>query len=105
VTLGDRCEVTPGQRRGVVAWIGQVEYDNTDTSHTDAVNMPGHWVGIVFDEPVGRSDGTVQGRRYFETPGSQYGGMVRGKNVTPGDFPVRDCWDESDDDDDSDGEL
>jgi tubulin-folding cofactor B len=104
VTLGDRCEVTPGQRRGVVAWIGQLDTDTSNSATDNAgINMPGHWVGVVFDEPVGRSDGTVQGRRYFDTPGPQYGGMVRGKNVTPGDFPVRDCWDESDDD--SDGEL
>jgi tubulin-folding cofactor B len=95
LTLGARCEVTPGQRRGVVAWIGQIDVDV----------MPGCWVGIVFDEPVGRSDGTVQGRRYFDTPGPGYGGVVRGKNVTPGDFPVRDCWDEDSDEDDSDDEL
>ncbi len=62
--------------------------------------MPGYWVGIVFDEPVGRSDGMVQGRRDFDTHGPWYGGVVRGKNVTEGDFSVRDCLEE-----DSDEEL
>jgi tubulin-folding cofactor B len=96
VTLGARCQVDPGQRRGVVAWMGQVNDDLGDQVNS---NMPGYWVGVVFDEPVGRSDGTVQGRRYFETPGPLYGGMVRGRNITTGDFPERNCWEDSDEDD------
>jgi len=55
-----RCEVQPGGRRGTVKYIGQVpELD-------DASAGGGFWVGILFDEPVGKSDGSVAGKRYFE---------------------------------------
>lgn len=59
----------------------------------------GYWVGVRFDEPVatGRGDGTVQGRRFFEC-NKGFGGFVRGRNVTVGDFPER-PFDEDDDDD------
>ncbi len=56
----------------------------------------GHWVGVEYDEPVGKNDGAVKGRRYFQTrPG--YGGMVRPANVSVGDFPPADI--EFDDED------
>lgn len=83
-----RCEVQPGGRRGRVAFVG------------DVPEFIGWWVGIVFDEPVGKTDGyTPKGIRYFEAmPG--YGGFVRGKNCKIGEFPERDIMD-----DDSDDEL
>ena len=62
----------------------------------------GYWVGVRFDEPVGRGDGCVRGRRLFEC-GKGFGGFVRGKNVTVGDFPER-PFDEDEDDDDDDDE-
>ena len=58
----------------------------------------GHWAGVKFDEPVGRSSGEVNGVTHFEAaPG--FGGFVRGKNVECGDFPERDLLDEDDDED------
>jgi len=44
------------------------------------------WVGVCYDEPYGKHDGTVQGRRYFECQ-SPYGAFVRPKNVECGDYP------------------
>ena len=41
---------------GEVAFIGD-----------DLPDMPaGRWVGVVYDEPVGKNDGTVKGRRLFK---------------------------------------
>ena len=49
----------------------------------------GFWVGVEFDEPVGKNDGCVKGKRYF-TCIQGYGGMARPNNVTIGDFPAED---------------
>ncbi|KAL4452171.1 hypothetical protein ABPG75_007833 [Micractinium tetrahymenae] len=74
VEVGARCEVEGG-RRGVVQYVGRVE------------SLPlGWWVGVQYDEPVGKNDGSVKGRRYFECP-QNYGGFVRPNLVCTGDFP------------------
>lgn len=46
----------------------------------------GYWIGIEFDEPVGKNDGSVKGSRYF-TCTEGFGSFVRPTNVTVGDFP------------------
>jgi len=92
IEAGQRCEVQPGARRGVVMFVGEVE----------GLRGGGAWVGVKFDEPVGKSDGTVKGTRIFECP-PNHGCFARGKNVTVGDFPEEDLF--ADDDDDSEGEL
>lgn len=46
VKVGDRCEVDPGAKRGVVKYVGQA-----------ASIAPGFWVGIQYDEPLGKHDG------------------------------------------------
>jgi tubulin-folding cofactor B len=103
VHVGQRCQVEPGQRRGQVEYVGPV-------AELDA-NPRSMWVGVVFDEPVGKTDGAVatgtdgEKRRYFQAPGPNYGGFVRGKNVQVGDFPERDIMDELDSSDDEDDEL
>ena len=72
-----RCEVTvPGQarRRGVIKFIGQTTF------------KPGWWIGIHYDEPVGKNDGSVEGKRYFTCP-AKFGAFVKPAHVTMGDFP------------------
>jgi tubulin-folding cofactor B len=97
IQIGQRCQVHPGSRRGVVSYVGLVP------------ELPGggYWVGVTFDEPVGKTDGSVpcsngkKDKRYF-TAMPQYGSFIRGKNVEVGDFPERDIMDEVDDDSDDD---
>lgn len=91
IEVGMRCEVSPGSRRGSIAFTGEVP----------ELGSGGFWVGVVFDEPVGKTDGMVKGgKRYFDAPGTKYGGFVRGKNLQVGDFPERDIMDELEDSDD-----
>lgn len=91
VAVDMRCEVQPGGRRGRVAFVGVVP----------EFGGGGHWVGVAFDEPVGKADGSARGARYFEA-GPGFGGFVRGKNVSVGDYPERDIMDELDSDDSED---
>ena len=75
---GSRCSVDPGDRRGEVKFVGRVE------------GLPlGFWVGVAYDEPLGKNDGSHKGKKYFEAePG--YGGFVRPDKVKVGDYPVID---------------
>lgn len=77
LTVGSRCEVEGG-RRGVVQFVGKCE------------GLPlGYWAGVQYDEPVGKNDGSVKGKRYFECPPG-YGAFVRPNLVKCGDFPAFD---------------
>lgn len=44
--VGDRCQVEPGEKRGVVKFVGRAES-----------LAPGFWVGVQYDEPLGNHDG------------------------------------------------
>ncbi|CAM8950966.1 unnamed protein product [Rhodiola kirilowii] len=82
IKFGDRCQVEPGEKRGVVKFVGQAES-----------LAPGLWVGIQYDEPLGKHDGMVKGTRYFQCP-PHHGGMVRPEKVKVGDYPERDPFEE-----------
>jgi len=87
--VGNRCEVNPGARRGEIMYIGEVKE-----------LLPGHWIGVKFDEPLGKNDGSVKGTRYFQCA-NRYGGFCRASNLQIGDFPEADLFaDLSDSDED-----
>merc|ERR1719195_1614747 len=88
IVEGARAEIViqgSGKRRGTVRFVGQVHF------------QPGTWVGIQYDEPTGKNDGSVGGTRYFSCQ-DKYGGFVRPATVEVGDFPEEDL-------DFSDGEM
>lgn len=43
-----------GIRPGQIAYIGETHF------------APGEWAGVVLDEPNGKNDGCVAGKRYFQ---------------------------------------
>lgn len=57
----------------------------------------GYWVGVQFDEPVGKNDGSVKGQRYFTCP-EGYGSLLRPDKVRAGDYPEVDEFQFSDGD-------
>eukprot|EP00457_Paulinella_chromatophora_P010230 gb/GEZN01010324.1/.p1 GENE.gb/GEZN01010324.1/~~gb/GEZN01010324.1/.p1 ORF type:complete len:279 (-),score=57.19 gb/GEZN01010324.1/:390-1226(-) len=88
--LGSRVKAYPGDRLGTVMWLGPVpEIPSPRGQHAI-------WLGVRFDEPVGTSDGSALGRRYFDAGGSNRGGFLDPTHVTVGDFPERDPFADSD---------
>ena len=52
----------------------------------------GKWIGVILDEPVGKNNGTVQGKTYFSCPDG-HGIFVRQSQVCSGSvnciwFPI-----------------
>ena len=78
IAVGNRCQASPGGKRGEVKFVGKIP------------GLPvGFWIGVQFDEPVGKNDGSVKGKKYFECP-MGYGSFLRPDVLEVGDFPELD---------------
>lgn len=82
IEVGSRCRVIniEGERRGQVKYVGRI--DQLDKGE----NV---WVGVEFDEPVGKNDGLIGTLRVFESR-PKHGSFVKPKQVEVGDFPELD---------------
>ncbi len=108
--VGQRCQVDPGSRRGTVRCVVNPAHSPAAAVSRLQVKLPrlscrfvgrceglpkGFWVGVQFDEPVGKNNGTVKGQKFFDCPPG-YGGFQRPDTVQTGDFPELDVFDEDD---------
>ncbi len=80
---GDRCEALSADgslpRRGTVRYVGDVEF------------AKGVWVGVELDEPLGKNNGIVNGKKYFACS-TNYGVFVKPDKVRVGDFPPEEIF-------------
>jgi len=78
--INDRCEVSvvsQPTKRGTIMYIGKVHFKS------------GIWIGVKYDEPLGKNNGSVDNKHYFDCQ-DKYGAFVRPSSVKVGDFPVLD---------------
>ncbi|KAI8925712.1 CAP Gly-rich domain-containing protein [Entophlyctis helioformis] len=87
IAVGSRCLVAAAdgelEKRGTVRFVGKVDF------------KPGFWVGVEYDEPVGKHNGTVQGKKYFDAKAGS-GAFLRPNKLQVGDYPEIDPFAEDD---------
>ena len=74
IQVGNRCRINPGDKRGVVRYVGKM-----------STFKPGWFVGVELDEPLGKNNGGHGGVRYFECQ-QNMGLFLRPSAVEVGNF-------------------
>ncbi|KAJ5038872.1 uncharacterized protein L3040_006551 [Drepanopeziza brunnea f. sp. 'multigermtubi'] len=89
IEVGKRCRVgEDDSKRGEVMYVGDVE---------EIPGGPGKWIGVRLDEPVGKNDGSLKGKRYWGKDGDpKFGVFVRPERVEVGAFPMIDDLEDMD---------
>ena len=67
------------EKRATVKFVGLTSF------------KPGYWVGVAYDEPLGKHNGTIDDLTYFICP-DKHGAFVRPNLVTVGDYPEEDIF-------------
>ncbi|XP_037942691.1 tubulin-folding cofactor B-like [Teleopsis dalmanni] len=78
--IGLRCQV---QVKGNPTRIGTIRYNGS------IEGKKGTFIGVEYDEPLGKNNGSINGKRYFQCK-ENYGGFVAPISVEVGDFPPDD---------------
>uniref|UniRef100_A0A915MD04 CAP-Gly domain-containing protein n=2 Tax=Meloidogyne incognita group TaxID=654580 RepID=A0A915MD04_MELJA len=71
--VGKRCIVRTSVQKprfAKIAYIGPTHFD----AKQEAIR-PNNWVGVIYENPEGKNDGSLDGKRYF-TCRPNYGGFV-----------------------------
>jgi len=85
IEVGKRCRVRgEDTRRGEVKYVGEIP---------EIPGGLGAWVGIQLDEPMGKNDGSIGGKKYWDGK-MKCGVFVRPDRVEVGDYPVLDDLEE-----------
>lgn len=89
IAVGKRCRVgEEDSKRGEVMYVGEVE---------EIPGGLGKWIGVKLDEPVGKNDGSLKGKRYWGKNGDpKFGVFVRPERIEVGHFPVVDDLEDDD---------
>ncbi|RKP36423.1 CAP Gly-rich domain-containing protein [Dimargaris cristalligena] len=87
ISTGARCQVRLTDdglaKNGTVRYVGPTHFSS------------GYWVGVEYDEPLGKNDGSIDGERYFSCL-NKHGAFVRPNRVILGDFDDDIDWDNLD---------
>ncbi|GFE53768.1 tubulin-specific protein, putative [Babesia ovis] len=90
-SVGSRCSVKPGDIRGSIRFAGLIK--NKPMIGRFRFYAQNMLLGVELDEPMGTTDGTLGGTRYFTARGPRYGCFYSPENVEVGDFPELDPFD------------
>lgn len=75
-------------RLGTIRYLGPTKFGNSTGNSSE------NWVGVEYDEPVGKNDGSVEGERYFSCR-MKYGGFVKAERCQVGEWAVEDDHDDA----------